>query len=109
MEYFLEEQAQNFANKFPSESYESPQATSSPHKFSVIDKLMQKKLSPSMGGPYVQVNPTVDDLSLHAHKKDNEYLSTPEKKLKYKVLSKNMATKLAFKNLKATLFKNHSH
>ena len=37
----------------------------------------------------------------------NEYKNTAEKKAKYKIISKVMATKLAFKNLKATLFKNH--
>jgi len=35
-----------------------------------------------------------------AKKSNDEFLSTPEKKLKYKALSKDMATKLAFKNLK---------
>ena len=60
-----------------------------------------------MGGIYKLQNPSIDDLALNKKSSGNEYLSTPEKKAKYKALSKNMATKLAFKNLKATLFKNH--
>ena len=59
-----------------------------------------------MGGIYKLQNPSIDDLALKKKSSGNEYLSTPEKKAKYKALSKNMATKLAFKNLKATLFKN---
>ena len=59
--------------------------------------------------------PTQSFMSPKAHKpakpsiwhENNEYVSTAEKKAKYKIISKAMATKLAFKNLKATLFKNH--
>mmetsp|Transcript_2292 Transcript_2292/g.3127 ORF Transcript_2292/g.3127 Transcript_2292/m.3127 type:complete len:120 (+) Transcript_2292:82-441(+) len=103
MQQFLEEQAQDFASKFPSESFESPKASSSPFKKTLIDKLLQKKLSPSMGGLYKLQNQSIKSLALQ--KKENEYMNTPEKKEKYKVLSKQMATKLAFKNLKQTLFK----
>ena len=34
------------------------------------------------------------------------YLSTPEKKAKYNQLAKDLATKLAFKNLKTQIFKH---
>lgn len=40
IENFLEEQAQEFANKFPTESFESPKASSYPFKTSYINKLL---------------------------------------------------------------------
>jgi hypothetical protein len=53
-----------------------------------------------MGGIYKLSSMPVDGLDSGKKKSKDEFLSTPEKKLKYKVLSKEMATKLAFKNLK---------
>lgn len=38
---------------------------------------------------------------------ENEFVSTPEKKAKYNAMAKDLATKLAFKNLKSQLFKFH--
>ena len=57
MQLFLEDQAHDFATQFPQESFVSPKATSYPHKAgnskaNIIEKLLQKKLSPSMGGLY---------------------------------------------------------
>ena len=37
MQSFLVQQAQDFASKFPSESFESPKASSYPNKTSYID------------------------------------------------------------------------
>lgn len=68
-----------------------------------------QKLSPSMQGfcklvpaksVAVVAAPTVKKLT-------DEYLTTPDKKEKYKAMSKAMATKLAFKNLKTQLFKHN--
>ena len=63
-------------------------------------KLSQKKQ------PVVMINNDKNCLAKKNSDLDNEYVSTPEKKEKYNKMSKQMATKLAFKNLKATLFKN---
>ena len=50
MQEFLEQQALDFAQKFPKESFESPKATSTlpvKKQQSLIDLLFKKKLSPS--------------------------------------------------------------
>ena len=52
--------------------------------------------------------------SLHLHHPDhhfnlssigNEYMNTPEKKAKFNAMAKDLATKLAFKNLKSQIYK----
>ena len=109
---YLEGQASDFASKFPSESFESPKATSYPHKSGIIDKLLHQKLSPSMNGKFklakqVQLKPaksTTVDALMKSLVSQSKYLPTPEKKEKYNAVSKALATKLAFKNLKKTLF-----
>lgn len=48
MQKYLEEQAQQYANKFPEESYESPKASILVGKSSYIQKLLEKKITPSI-------------------------------------------------------------
>ena len=103
MEMFLEEQAQDFAKKFPSESFQSPKASQT----SYINKLLQKKLSPSMNNS-IKLLPakSVADLNQY-HQDEHDDLNTADKKkANFKAISKAIATKLAFKNNKIQLFKN---
>lgn len=55
----------------------------------------------------VQLKPaksTTVDALMKSLVSQSKYLPTPEKKEKYNAVSKALATKLAFKNLKKTLF-----
>ena len=97
--------APNLASKFPSQSFESPKASNCPKKSSYMQKPLQKKKE----NPTILIGGLIKPAKSYLLEKPNgnEYISTAEKKEKYKMVSKALATKLAFKNLKATLFKNH--